>query len=229
MSYDEEQTKRSRVVIETPTSRREVVQQQTVRYPEERRGYSAGVLAAVALTAIAATAIIFLFLTNSGEDEPSTNVNVRATLPAQQATPLAALPPVPVQTPMVMPTPTTIIVQQPPPMTTTVPPVVVQPPTTTVAPPATTTAPPPSSSTAAAPPAAAAPNPNDDATVQEKIDNAFAADAEVTNAPIDARVINGKVFLTGTVGSDALKQKAEKLAYAIKGVRSVENRIIVSP
>ncbi|HEX8723466.1 MAG TPA: hypothetical protein VF736_22805, partial [Pyrinomonadaceae bacterium] len=67
MSYDEEQQKRSRVVIETPTARREVVQQQTVRYPAppERRGYSTGVLATVALLAIAATAIIFLFLTNS--------------------------------------------------------------------------------------------------------------------------------------------------------------------
>ena len=227
MSYDEEQTKRSRVVIETPTTRREVVQQQTVRYPEERRGYSPGVLIAVALTAIAATAILFLFLTNSGEDEPSTNVNVRATLPTQP-TPLAALPPAVVQTPMTMPTPTTIIVQQPPPVTTTMPPVVVQQPAT-VPPPTTTTAPPPSSSTAAAPPAASAPNPNDDATLQEKVDNAFAADADVTNAAIDTRVINGKVFLTGTVRSDALKQKAEKLAYAVKGVRSVENRIIVSP
>jgi hypothetical protein len=225
MSYDEEQTKRSRVVIETPTSRREVVQQQTVRYPEERRGYSAGVLAAVALTAIAATAIIFLFLMNSGEDEPSTNVNVRATLPTQP-TPLAALPPVTVQTPMTMPTPATIIVQQPPPMTTTMPPVVVQQPATTAPPPATTTAP-PSSTTAAAPPVAA--DPNDDNTLQEKIDDAFAADAEVTNATIETRVINGKVFLRGTVSSDALKQKAEKLAYAVKGVRSVENRIIVSP
>lgn len=220
MSYDEEQTKRSRVVIETPTSRREVVQQQTVRYPEERRGYSTGVLAAVALTAIAATAIIFLFLMNSGEDDPSTNVNVRATLPAQP-TPMAALPPVVVQTPMTMPTPATIIVQQPPPMTTTMPPVIVQQPAT-VPPPTTTTVPPPSTT-------AAAPNPNDDNTLQEKIDDAFAADAEVTSATIDTRVINGKVFLTGTVSSDALKQKAEKLAYAIKGVRSVENKIIVSP
>jgi|GEM_PF-425689 len=226
MSYDEEQHKRSRVVIETPTERREVVQHQTVRYPEERRGYSAGVLAAVALTAIAATAIIFLFLTNSGDEDSSTNVNVRASVPVQP-TPYAALPPVVVQTPMTMPTPQTIIVSPPPPVTTTMPPVVVQqpatvpPPTTTTAPPTTTTTAPPAS----APPASA----NDDATLQEKVDSAFAADAEVTSATIDTRVINGKVFLTGTVGSDALKQKAEKLAYAVKGVRSVENRIIVSP
>ncbi len=78
-------------------------------------------------------------------------------------------------------------------------------------------------------PSAAAPNPNDDNTLQEKIDDAFAADAEVTNATINTRVINGKVFLTGTVNSDALKQKAERLAYAVKGVRSIDNKIIVVP
>src|SRR5215210_6601507 len=98
MSYDEEQQKRSRVVVETPTARREVVQQQTVRYPApERRGYSTGVVATVALLAIAATAIIFLFLTNSGDDKSSeTNVNIRA---SAQPTPFAQAPVV-VQTPM---------------------------------------------------------------------------------------------------------------------------------
>ncbi len=60
MSYDEEQHRRSRVVVETPTARREVVQQQTVRYPE-RRAHSTGMVVTVALVAIAATAIVFLF------------------------------------------------------------------------------------------------------------------------------------------------------------------------
>jgi len=218
MSYDEEQHKRSRVVIETPTTRREVVQQQTVRYPEERRGYSTGVVVAVALTAIAATAIIFLFLTNSGDDESSTNVNVR--MAATQPTPLGALPPpVVVQTPMMMPTPPPMIIQQPPPVTTMPPPTIVVPAPTT-----TTTAPP---ATSAAPPATA-PNPNDDATLQQKVDRVFEADADIKAAVIDATVIDGKVLLTGTVDSAALKQKAERLAYAVKGVRSVENKIAVT-
>jgi len=220
MSYDEEQHKRSRLVIETPTARREVVEQQTVRYPPppERRGYSAGILATVALVAIAATAIVFLFLTNSGDDSSETNVNIRAAA-VPQATPLAQ--PVIVQTPMTAPTPVPVIIQQAP--TTTVPaPIIVQAPpatdTTAAAPPPTTSAPP-----------AAAPAASDDSTLQQKIDAAFAADAAVAASNVDATVVNGRVRLAGTVGSDAVKQRAERLAYAVKGVLGVDNKIVVSP
>ncbi|MFL6257173.1 MAG: BON domain-containing protein [Pyrinomonadaceae bacterium] len=211
MSNDEEQQKRSRVVIETPTARREVVEQQTVRYPPpERRGYSTGVLATVALLAIAATAIIFLFLTNSRDDANQTNVNIRA---AAQPTPFAQAP-VTVQTPLTQPTP--IIIQQAP---QTVPaPVIIQAPPTT------------STTTPAAPPAATAPPPaaNDDATLQTKIDKAFADDQTVSAAIIDARVVGGRVHLSGTVNSDAIKQRAERLAYAVKGVLAVDNKIVVN-
>jgi hypothetical protein len=216
MSYDEEQHKRSRVVIETPTARREVVQQQTVRYPPspERRGYSTGVVATVALLAIAATALIFLFLTNSRDDSTEVNINART---AAQPTPYAQ--PVIVQTPLPQPTP--IIIQQVPTTTTTVPaPVIIQaPPTTdpaTTAPPATSTAPP------------AAPAASDDATLQTKIDKAFADDPAVSAAVVNATVINGRVLLSGTVNSNAIKQRAERLAYAVKGVLGVDNKITVT-
>jgi osmotically-inducible protein OsmY len=33
----------------------------------------------------------------------------------------------------------------------------------------------------------------------------------------------------GTVATDVLKQRAERLAYAVKGVRSVDNKITVAP
>src|SRR5689334_22328251 len=126
MSYDEEQTKRSRVVVETPNERREVVQHQTVRYPEERRGFSTGMVVTVALLAIAATAIIFLFLTNSRDDSSQVNVNLRA---STQPTPMT-------QAPVVVTQPTPIIITQPAPVTQTQPaPVIIQAP-----PPATTTA-----------------------------------------------------------------------------------------
>ena len=221
MSYEEEQRKRSRVVIETPSERREVVEQQTVRYPPqgyapppERSGYSAGMLATVALVAIAATAIVFLFLTNSGGDSTETNINIRA---ATQPTPFTQAPVV-VQTPLTQPTP--IIVQQVP---QTVPaPVIIQAPPATdpaaVAPPATTAT--------AAP---AAPAPSDDAALQQRIDKSFADDPAVAAATIDATVVNGRVKLSGTVSSDAVKQRAERLAYAVKGVLGVDNRIVVAP
>lgn len=223
MSYDEEQQKRSRVVIETPTARREVIEQQTVRqpapryYPPERRGYSTGVLATVALLAIAATSIIFLFLTNS-RDDSSTEVNINArTAAATQPTPLTQAPVV-VQTPLTQPTP--IIIQQVP---QTVPaPVIIQAPPTTTDP--ATTAPP--ATTTTAPPAA--PAASDDATLQTKLDKAFADDPTVSTAVIDATIVNGRVRLSGTVNSDAVKQRAERLAYAIKGVLAVDNKIVVS-
>ena len=214
MSYDEEQHKRSRVVVETPTARREVVQQQTVRYPE-RRNFSTGMVVTVALVAIAATAIVFLFLTNSRGDSTETNVNMRAAA-ATQPTPFTQQP-VMVPTPMVVASP--VIIQAPPPATTTAPaPVIIQ------APPAagttaTTTAPP---STAAAPPA------HDDASLQAKLDKAFGDDPQIAAANIDATVINGRVTLVGTVSSDAVKQRAESVAYKIKGVLGVDNKLIVN-
>src|SRR4051794_31086325 len=155
MSQDEEQTRHSRVVVETPTARREVVQHQTVRYPEERRGFSTGMVVTVALIAIAATAIIFLFLTNSRSDS-ETNVNIRSA--ATQPTPMS--PPVIVSQPATQPTP--IIIQAPP--TTTQPaPVIIQAP-----PPATTTAPPPATGSSA--PSSPA---HDDTSIQTKLDKAL--------------------------------------------------------
>ena len=210
MSYDEEQTKRSRVVVETPTGRREVVQHQTVRYPEERRGFSTGMVVTVALLAIAATAIIFLFLTNSRGDS-ETNVNVRTA--ATQPTPLTQ-PPVIVSQPATQPTP--IIITQPAPVSQPAPVIIQAPPAST-----TTTAPP--STTAPAAPA------HDDASLQAKLDKALTDDTELSSAGVMATIINGRASLTGTVNSDALKRKAERLAYAIKGVTGVDNHITVTP
>ena len=212
MSYDEEQTRRSRVVVETPNERREVVQHQTVRYPEERRGFSTGMVVTVALLAIAATAIIFLFLMNSRNDTSEINVNARA---ATQPTPMSQ-PPVIVSQPATQPTP--IIIQQP--ATTQPAPVIIQAPPpsrTTSAPPATD-----SSSSGSTAPA------TDDSALQQKIDKAIDDDTELSAADVTATVINGRVSLTGTVSSDALKRKAERLV-TIKGVAGVDNHITVTP
>lgn len=211
MSYDEEQQRRSRVVVETPRERREAVHTHTTRYPHERSGYSTGVVVAVALTAIAATAIIFLFLSTSGDDATETNVNLRAGV---EPTPIVQTPVI-VQTPLPMPTP--LIIEQPPVTTMPAPVIITQPPGTTE----TTTAPP---QTQPAPTAA----PADDATLESRINKAYGEDEELARADIDLRVVNGKAILMGTVSSGVLKQRAERLAYAVKGVRSVENKIVVN-
>lgn len=214
MSYDEEQTKRSRVVVETPNERREVVQHQTVRYPEERRGFSTGMVVTVALLAIAATAIIFLFLTNSRDDSSQVNVNLRA---STQPTPMTQAPVVVTQPP-VQPTP--IIITQPAPVTQTQPaPVIIQAP-----PPATTTAPPASTGSTGSSSSAA----TDDSVLQQRIDKALEDDTDLKAAGVTATVIGGRVSLTGTVNTDALKRKAERLV-TIKGVTGVDNHIAVTP
>lgn len=213
MSHDEEQQRRSRVVINTPTERREVVQEQTYRTPErERSGFSSGMVAAVALAAIAATAIVFLFVMNRSDDS-NTNISVNSRGAATQPTPLVQQPPVIVQsTPL--PAGTPIIIQQAP---ATAPPVIIQQPAPAA--PSTATAPPPSSSSSG--------GATDDASVQAKLDEIIREDAGLTQAGVTATIIGGKVTINGAVSSQALKDRVEKLIYAVKGVQSVDNRITV--
>ncbi|MDQ3688183.1 MAG: BON domain-containing protein [Acidobacteriota bacterium] len=200
MSYDEEEQRRSRVVVETPTERREVVHTQTTRTPE-REGFSTGMVAAVAMAAIAATALIFLFLMNRSDDTANTNVSI-----STQPTPVAQSTII-IQQPATQPTP--IIIQQAPPTTITQPaPVVI-----TQPPPATTPA--------------TTPSVPDDATLQSDIDKEFENDADISITDVTATMLDGKATLIGTVKSQELKRRAEKLAYKIKGVRSVDNRIVV--
>jgi hypothetical protein len=202
MSYDEEQQRKSRFVVETPTARREVVQTQTTRIPE-RSGFSTGMVAAVALTAIAATAIIFLFLMNRGDEE--TNVNISTRPAATTATPSTLI----VQQPATQPSP--IIIQQAP--TTTQPaPVIITQPADTVP---------------AAPPPASAPSVPDDSAVQNSLSKKLQDDADVGATDIIATVISGRATLTGTVRSSDLKRRAERLALSVKGVRTVDNQIAV--
>ena len=208
MSYDEEQQRKSRVVVETPTARREVYQTQTTRYPD-RSGYSTGTVAAVALTAIALTAIVFLFLMTRGDD--TTEVNVNAQAPYPQASVVAAQP-----TPFVVPTPL--------PMTTPIEPLVITPPAGTTT--TTTTVP-----GAVVVPPAPAPTPNvpDDTALQNTVSKRIQDDPDLSTTDIIATVSDGKATLTGTVNAPDLKRRAERIALSVRGVRRVENQIAVTP
>lgn len=202
MSFDEEQQRRSRVVVETPTSRREVVQQQVTRVPE-KKGISTGVVAAVALTAVALTALLFLFLSNR-DDATNTNINI-----ATQPTPALAATPLP--TPFVQPT-----FQQLPPMSTSVPPVMVPPGPVVVEVPVTN------------PAASATPAPTpDDGALQSQIRNRIIGDKELAAADVTVAVTNGTATLTGTVKSADSRRRASKLA-TVKGVRTVDNQLTVA-
>ncbi len=205
MSYDEEKQQRSRLVVETPTARREEVYTRTTRAPE-RDGHSTGIIAVVALVAIAATALIMFFLMQNRDDATNTNVNVATTAP----TPLPAAPAP--QPPVIVTAPAT----QQPPIIMTAPPTTTQPaPVIVNAPPAPVTAAVPASSGA------------DDATVESKIDKVFAEDADLGTAGLTVTVINGKATLIGSVKTPDLKTRAERLANGVRGVKTVDNKIMV--
>jgi mRNA-degrading endonuclease toxin of MazEF toxin-antitoxin module len=203
MSYDEQQQRRSRVVVETPAARREVVETQVSRVPE-RRGMSGGAVAALVIGAVALVTILFLFLINR---QDQTNANVRV---ATAPTPLQQQPPVIVQQPAAQQPP--VIIQQPP--ATTAAPIVVTPPSTSTSSSSTTTT--------------TAPSGTDDATVQINVDKKLTDDTTLGSLGIIATVVEGKVTLTGTVNSEDLKSRAERLVKSIKGVKRVDNQITVS-
>ena len=111
MAYDEEHAKRSRVVVETPSERREVVHTQSVR---DNNGISAGMVGVLVVVAIALITMLVLFWMSS---QPATD----STLTAQQPPTTVVEQPAPVQQPPV-------IIQQPAPATTQPAPIIVTPP-----------------------------------------------------------------------------------------------------
>lgn len=113
MSYDEEHARKSRVVVETPTERREVVQSQQVRTPD-RSGVSAGMVGVLVVVAIALITILVLFWMSS---QPTTDPNANVT--AQQQPPTTI-----VQQPAQQPP---VIIQQPAPVTTQPAPIIISP------------------------------------------------------------------------------------------------------
>jgi outer membrane biosynthesis protein TonB len=193
MAYDEEQARRSRVVVETPSERREVVHSQSVRTPDNS-GISAGMVGVLVVVAIALITMLVLFWLSS---QPTTDPN----LTAQQ------------------PVPTTTVVQQPAPVQQ--PPVIIQQPA-----PATQPAP-----IVVTPPAGGSTMPAEsvsmDSRIQEVVDKRIADDPEISTLGITATVLNGKVMLVGTVKTEELKSRIERMVKQVKGVKEVDNQITV--
>ena len=199
MAHEEEQ-RRSRVVVETPTARREYEQTQRAYVPE-RSGVSTGMVALVVIAAVAMTAVVMLFVMNPSEPE-NTNVRINTTT---QPTPLA---PAGYATPL------------PPP-----PPTVTEPATTVIVPPATTTIPPVTTAPAITEPApAATPSGPDPARLQADLNRALLEDRELSaaGASITGTITNGRATLSGTVNSERLKNRARQVALTVPGVRQVD-------
>ena len=197
MAYDEEQARRSRVVVETPNERREVVHSQSVRTPDNS-GISAGMVGVLVVVAIALITMLVLFWMSS---QPTTD---NANLAAQQPPTTVVQQPAPAQQPPV-------IIQQPAPVT--------QPAPIVVTPPAggTTTMPAESASTTV----------NMDSTIQAAVEKKLADDQEISALGITATVLDGKVMLIGTVKTEEMKTRIERMVKQVKGVKAVDNQISV--
>src|SRR4051794_22355923 len=76
---------------------------------------------------------------------------------------------------------------------------------------------------------ALAANPVSDDTLYDQIRIRLANDREIGGNPIDVKVTDGHVELTGKVKTEKQKTRAEKETKKVKGVKDVVNKLAVSP
>jgi hypothetical protein len=193
MAYDDEHAKRSRVVVETPTSRREVTTTEAAH--SDRGGISGATVGVIVVVAIALITILVLFLMNGQTD--TTNDN----LAAQQPTP----PPTTIiQQPAAQQPP--VIIQQPAPAAQQPPVIINQP---------------------AATGGGSAPNTSNDGAVQAAVDKRINDDPTFSTLGLTTTVLDGKVTVTGTVKSEAIKSQVDRMLRGVSGVKQVDNQIVV--
>lgn len=197
MAYDEHETKRSRVVVETPTARREVTSTER-DYTPDGGGTSTTTVAVVVILAVGVVVLLLLLVMNRQTDQNANLAAQQAQQPIQQP---AQQAPIIVQQPAQQQQPP-IVVQQP----AAQQPIIVNPAS--------------GGSTAPAVP--------DDSSIQSEIDQRLQKDFTVAAVGITVSVVNGKALLVGTVKSDQLKNQIEKAVHSIKGVKAVDNQLIVS-
>ena len=65
----------------------------------------------------------------------------------------------------------------------------------------------------------------DDAAVTAKVKTALLADTQVKGTKINVDTSNGNVTLSGAVDTSSEKMRAEQLAQAVEGVKSVNNKL----
>ncbi|SRR6266446_1350352 len=105
MANEDQEQKRSRVVVDTPNARREFTSSESSRVPD-RSGFSGGVVAAIVVGIVALATILFLVMYNrQTSDEANANARMASAAPSPQQ-------PIIVQQPVATPQ-QPVIVQQP--------------------------------------------------------------------------------------------------------------------
>lgn len=165
----------------------------------DKAGLSTGTIALIAFLALAAIGVIVYLVANRNANE-SANRNANADVASQSS---QQQPPVIVQQPAPAQQ-APVIIQQPAPAQQA--PVIVQQP-----------APPTERQNTAA---------NDDANMQDIATKRLSGDPDM--AAVVININDARAVLTGSVSSAAAKAKAEQLVKAVRGVKSVDNKIEVS-
>ena len=196
-----QETEQRRVVVDTPGQRREIVTERTQTRPDHS-GPSTGTIAIVAIVAlIAVGAIIYLVTNRNANESANRNANLDVASEANRT----------------QPPPPTTIVQQPAPQA----PVIIQQPAPVQQAPVIIQQP-------AQQPAPVNPrdSASDDANMQEVATKRLTEEQDLTLVSIT--ISQAQAVLTGTVNSRDTKAKAERLVKQVRGVKSVDNRIVVS-
>ena len=199
MAYQERESEHRRIVVDTPSGRREEIHSEARQYPERSGGVSGAALAAIVVGVIALAAIIILFVMNQQQNA----LNANTTAQQQQQPPQTII-----QQPAQQQPP--VIVQQPAPATQ--PPVIINGQPTTSG--GSTTG--------------AMPSGPDDSSVQTAVDKKLNDDPTLSALGITATVMNGKVTLIGMVHNQNEKSQVERAVRQVKGVKSIDNQISVS-
>jgi BON domain-containing protein len=189
-------------IEEVPIKRaRPVVESRRDSVVHETRGMSGGAIAALVLASIAVGVLIAMLIVNTQQRNRDEEL-------AQERDRMAAAQQAqPQQQPLQQPAqqPPIIVTPQPQPGTTPVP------------------VPAPS---APAPSAAAQPS---SAQLEADATAKFLDDQDLRAHPIDVKVTGGTAMLSGEVPTEGLKDRAEKIARSVKGIRSVINNLVVKP
>jgi len=200
MAYQERESEHRRIVVDTPSGRREEIHSEARQYPERSSGVSGAALAAIVVGVIALAAIIILFVMNQQQNA----LNANTTAQQQQQPPQTII-----QQPAQQQPP--VIVQQPA-APATQPPVIIngQP------------------ATSGGGTTAAVPSGPDDSSIQTAVDKKLNDDPTLSALGITATVMNGKVTLIGMVHNQNEKSQVERAVRQVKGVKSIDNQISVS-
>lgn len=199
-----EYSERRTVIEDVPIGRRPVVEQQYETVVREPRGMSGAAIAAIVIAGIVAAVLITLMIMN-GSSRSREDELMRERDQAEAAARAAQL--ANQQQPAPQPAP-----QQP-----AIVPVPVPVPVPSASQPAPSTQSAPSTS-------ASAPS---DTSIEVDINSKLLDDADMRAHPIDVKFSAGTAELNGTLPSEELKVRAERIAKTVKGVRRVVNNITV--